>query len=73
MSDLQAAVKVLKRSERGRRTLKYLNTWLNDCGALLDQQGQEAVVELLEGVWGPIRGTSLDLLRDAAEVEVPIE
>ena len=66
---IQLAINTLAKTERGRRTLRSLHNWLRDAGGSgLDEIGQEAALALVRSAWGPYRGTTLDLLGDAANV-----
>lgn len=49
--DYEAAIKVLKASERGRRVGAILLRLLDEGGLGLDSNGQVAVMDILGAVW----------------------
>ena len=65
ITELQAAVATLARTDRGRNAMRRLLYWLDDDGMGLDRYGQEAVVTVLWSAWGPFAGTARDLMREA--------
>jgi hypothetical protein len=65
VSDVEAAVALLKRTGRGRSVMRDLLGLSDRGGVGLDAGGQEAVYTLLSAVWGPYTGTARDVMRDA--------
>lgn len=64
-SDVETAIAVLQRSERGRHALKCLSRMLDEGAVSLDFEGQAAVKILLLATWGPYTGSARDVMRDA--------
>lgn len=48
--------------------MRHLLAWLDDDGLSLDRQNQDAVINILEGAWGPYAGTARDYMREFVEV-----
>lgn len=64
-NEIKAAIDQLMRSERGELAVVGLAHWIEDHGIGLDEQNQNAVITLLQAVWGPQRGTARGMVLDA--------
>lgn len=65
IEDMTAAAEQLSRSQKGRAAMKSLLKFMDGDGLSLDQHNQIAVLQLLEGYWGPFTGSARDAMRDA--------
>lgn len=67
LQDLEHAVTILNRTDRGRNAMRHMLAWLDDDGLGLDGDGQVAARTLLNGAWDGWAGTARDLMRDALD------
>lgn len=63
--EIDCALAILRRSERGRVVLHHLSKLLDRGGTSLDASGQTAVLSLLAAAWSPLTGTTLEKIHDA--------
>lgn len=66
-ADVQRACHQLGKSARGRMALATLVTWMNDTGAGLDADNQEAVFTLLDALWSGSIGSTLNEIQETLE------
>ncbi len=63
---LSHSIERLQRSEKGRATLRALQSWLVEGdGCSLDGYGKQCAQNLIDAAFGSYAGTALDLLRNA--------
>lgn len=62
---VREAVAQLRRSSKGNRALRSLLHWIEDSGLGLDMSNQNAVIILLSAAWGPLPGTTRDIIHEA--------
>jgi hypothetical protein len=62
--DLRIAASNLFKTTRGRHAMRWLLGWLEHDGLGLDSAGQEAVMMILDGAWGPFAGIARDAMRE---------
>jgi hypothetical protein len=65
IDDMTEAAQHLAKTQRGRNAMKVLLKWLDDDGLGLSDDNQIAVLQLLEGAWGPFAGSARDAMRGA--------
>jgi len=63
---LERSLKVLLRSDRGRRVLRHLDAFL-DHSTSLDGEGVSAVLTLYAAAFGPICMTTREMITDTLE------
>jgi len=63
-TQIQTAIRILSRHDKGRDTLRHLLAWLDSSGCSLDQLDAQAVLGLLQAAWGGYAGTVLEELRE---------
>lgn len=66
--EIAAAAAQLATSARGLKAMHGLYGWIEAFGTGLDGNSQRAVLTLLQGAWGPLAGTTRELI--AAELGV---
>lgn len=55
----------LSKTDKGVDALRRVLDWLEASGLSLDQQNQEAILDLLDGAWGSYAGTVRDAMHEA--------
>lgn len=67
--DMEQAVVILARSDRGRATMQGVLSLLDEHALGLDYHGQNAVLTVLRAAWGPYAGSARDLMRDTLQTQ----